>query len=117
MREVNRINADLVLPDRTEVLRRIGVDDADRVSPRLQALVARATALFARIAAPVVLFERLQPVEIGVTLAASCLMNPLKSVSGVLVAGPARVHRFRPTFPFCDACATHACRVRMASVP
>jgi hypothetical protein len=62
------------------------------------------------------LFERLRPAEIGVGLTASCLMDPLKSVSGVLVAGPAAVHRFRPTFTFCDACATHACRARMASV-
>ena len=62
------------------------------------------------------LFARLQPQEIGVTLTASCLMRPLKSVSGVLVAGPPAIHRFRPTFPFCDACATHACRARMASI-
>ena len=28
-------------------------------------------------------------------------MEPLKSVSGVLVAGPAGIHRFAPTYPFC----------------
>lgn len=62
------------------------------------------------------LFTRLRPDEIGVGLTASCLMVPLKSVSGVLVAGPPATHRFRATFPFCDACATHACRARMASI-
>ena len=62
------------------------------------------------------LFERLRPVEIDVVLTASCLMDPLKSVSGAFVAGRAAVHRFRPTYPFCDACTTHACRVRMAAV-
>ena len=33
------------------------------------------------------LFDFLRPEEIGMTLNASCLMQPLKSVSGVLVAG------------------------------
>jgi hypothetical protein len=62
------------------------------------------------------LFRVLRPEEIGVTLNESCLMQPLKSVSGVMVAGAAAVHRFRPTYDFCDACATHECRTRMASV-
>ena len=54
--------------------------------------------------------------EIGVTLNDSCLMSPLKSVSGVLVAGLGEAHRFRPDFPFCDDCRTHECGRRMASV-
>ena len=62
------------------------------------------------------LFDRLQPSEIGISLTSGCLMDPLKSVSGVLVAGRAAVHRFRPTYPFCDACTTHECRVRMAAI-
>jgi hypothetical protein len=62
------------------------------------------------------LFEALPPNEIGVTLNESCLMSPIKSVSGVLVAGPREIHRFRPDFPFCDECRTHACGRRMASV-
>jgi hypothetical protein len=62
------------------------------------------------------LFAHLQPDEIGIALTRGCLMDPLKSVSGVLVAGRPAVHRFRPTYPFCDACTTHECRVRMASV-
>ena len=44
------------------------------------------------------LFACLQPEAIGVTLNASCLMDPLKSVSGVLAAGPADIHRFAPGY-------------------
>jgi hypothetical protein len=62
------------------------------------------------------LFKALEPGEIGVTLNDSCLMSPIKSVSGVLVSGAAEIHRFRPEFPFCDHCRTHACGPRMASV-
>jgi hypothetical protein len=62
------------------------------------------------------LFDALRPGEIGVTLNDSCLMTPLKTVSGVLVAGPGSAHRFRPEFPFCDDCRTRECGPRMASV-
>ncbi len=62
------------------------------------------------------LFEVLRPEEIGVTLNDSCLMSPLKTVSGVLVAGPGEAHRFRPNFPSCGDCQTHECGRRMASV-
>jgi hypothetical protein len=62
------------------------------------------------------LFRFLRPEQIGITLNASCLMQPLKSVSGVLVAGPAEIHDFVDDFDFCDSCATHQCRARIASV-
>jgi hypothetical protein len=62
------------------------------------------------------LFERLGPEQMGVTLNDSCLMTPIKSVSGVLVAGPGEIHSIRPDFAFCDECRTHACGARMASV-
>jgi hypothetical protein len=62
------------------------------------------------------LFDALRPEEIGVTLNDSCLMSPIKTVSGVLVAGPGTAHKFRPDFPFCDECRTHECGRRMASV-
>lgn len=62
------------------------------------------------------LFRVLKPEEIGVVLNTSCLMQPLKSVSGVLVAGAAAIHKFRPTYPFCDSCQDKQCRGRMASV-
>jgi hypothetical protein len=62
------------------------------------------------------LFAHLGPEEIGITLNASCLMLPLKSVSGALVAGPGRIHKFHPTYPFCQECRETPCRERMASV-
>ncbi len=61
-------------------------------------------------------FEHLRPETIGITLTGSFLMQPLKSVSGVLVAGAPETHRFKPTYAFCDDCTTHECRQRMASV-
>ena len=62
------------------------------------------------------LFHYLKPEDIGITLNASCLMQPLKSVSGVLVAGPPGIHRFRPTYSFCTPCDDKQCRERIASV-
>ena len=62
------------------------------------------------------LFASLRPEAIGVTLNASCLMRPLKSVSGVLVIGPGRIHRFAPKYPFCAECAEKPCRARIAAV-
>jgi hypothetical protein len=62
------------------------------------------------------LFARLRPEEIGVTLNASFLMQPLKSISGVLVRGPGRIHRFAPDYPFCADCAGQPCRARIAAV-
>lgn len=62
------------------------------------------------------LFASLRPEAIGITLNTSCLMDPLKSVSGVLVAGRARIHVFRPVFECCAGCRDQACRERMARV-
>jgi hypothetical protein len=62
------------------------------------------------------LFARLRPLEIGLTLNDSFLMTPLKSVSGVLVAGEAAAHRFRANFPFCAACVSRDCRDRLATL-
>lgn len=62
------------------------------------------------------LFAALHPEEVGIRLNGSCLMQPLKSVSGVLVAGPGSVHKFHPTYSFCGTCKEKQCRDRMASV-
>jgi hypothetical protein len=59
------------------------------------------------------LFAALEPAVVGITLTDSCLMQPLKSVSGVLIAGPRVIHRFRPTYPFCACCETRTCRERL----
>lgn len=59
------------------------------------------------------LFACLGPEAIGITLNASWLMHPLKSVSGVLVAGPGDIHRFAPTYGFCEECRTRRCVGRL----
>lgn len=65
------------------------------------------------------LFDFLRPGAIGVTLNASCLMDPLKSVSGVLAAGPPEIHNFHPGYPFCADCRDKPClgRIRPQSRP
>ena len=59
------------------------------------------------------LFRALHPEEIGVTLGESCLMEPIKSISGVLVAGPSAIHDFPDTYSFCRNCRDHPCRKRI----
>jgi hypothetical protein len=61
------------------------------------------------------LFAFLAPGRIDIELNASCLMSPIKSVSGVLVAGPPPAHAFRNYFDFCPDCTTKDCRERIAS--
>jgi hypothetical protein len=62
------------------------------------------------------LFAYLKPERIGLTLTDSCLMKPLKSVSGAIIAGPKRIHRFPPTYDFCDHCETRTCRSRLRAL-
>jgi len=62
------------------------------------------------------LFQTLRPEEIGITLRESCLMEPLKSISGVLVAARPGDHRFDNAYPFCTACTTQSCRSRIATI-
>ncbi|MFC1661862.1 vitamin B12 dependent-methionine synthase activation domain-containing protein, partial [Gemmatimonadota bacterium] len=62
------------------------------------------------------LFAFLDPGLIDIELSDSCLMSPLKSVSGVLVAGPPEIHVFENDFGFCLDCATWECRERIASI-
>jgi hypothetical protein len=59
------------------------------------------------------LFEFLKPEEIGITLRESFLMEPLKSVSGVLIKGHAEIHKVEDDYPFCSQCETHSCRERL----
>ncbi len=105
-RLVHRLGADLLEASR----RRGRVSDAAVVLPYSPGYcgwhVSGQRALFAAINANIV----------GVTLGRSCLMSPMKSVSGVFVAGAPQVHRFRPDFAFCDECSTRDCLARMASV-
>ena len=62
------------------------------------------------------LFSVLKPNEIGVSLGAGCMMRPLKSVSGVLVAGEPEIHDFDPGYSCCSGCDTLECRARIARV-
>ena len=62
------------------------------------------------------LFAQLRPEAIGLTLTESCLMQPLKSVSGVILAGPCAIHQFPPTYEFCGRCATKTCRERLRAL-
>jgi hypothetical protein len=62
------------------------------------------------------LFQTLHPEEVGIALNESFLMLPLKSVSGVLVAGKPKIHEFDPSFAFCRECRTQTCRARMRRV-
>lgn len=62
------------------------------------------------------LFEYLRPEEIGITLRESLLMEPLKSISGVIVAGLREIFKFDDDFPFCRDCETHSCRERIKAV-
>lgn len=62
------------------------------------------------------LFATLEPAEIGLTLNESCIMEPLKSVSGIILGGSAAIHIFRPNFAFCTQCTSRECIMRMASV-
>lgn len=59
------------------------------------------------------LFAALDAGEIGLTLTDSCLMEPLKSISGVIVLGPPEIHEFEDNYAFCAACRTHDCRRRI----
>jgi hypothetical protein len=59
------------------------------------------------------LFRALGPAEIGLRLGDSFLMRPLKSISGVLVAGSLEIFEFEDAFAFCADCVSHECRERL----
>ena len=62
------------------------------------------------------LFQVLHPEDVDITLNASYLMQPLKSISGVIIAGKKEIFEFEDTFPFCKDCVTHTCRDRINSL-
>ena len=62
------------------------------------------------------LFARLNPEEAGISLSESCLMQPLKSVSGVIVAGPKKIFDFEDSYPFCARCRNRNCRERLETL-
>jgi len=62
------------------------------------------------------LFEFFHPEDIGITLLDSFIMKPLKSISGVMVAGKKEIHNFEDSYPFCKQCKTHSCRDRIRAL-
>ena len=62
------------------------------------------------------LFQALHPEEIGIDLTESCLMDPLKSISGVMVLGSPKIHEFDDDYRFCSECRTRDCRRRIRSL-
>ncbi len=59
------------------------------------------------------LFEYLGPEQIGITLNQQFLMVPLKSITGVLVAGKRDIHIFKNNFSFCRLCSHKSCLQRI----
>ncbi len=62
------------------------------------------------------LFAALGPEPAGIMLRDSHLMEPLKSVSGVIVAGPPGIHDFDDAYFFCVDCESRDCRTRILSL-
>ena len=62
------------------------------------------------------LFDFVNPQQIGISLRESFLMEPLKSVSGVMVCGPVEIHDFPDTYHYCMECETHGCRERIRAL-
>ncbi|MBD3232291.1 MAG: hypothetical protein GF315_01060 [candidate division Zixibacteria bacterium] len=62
------------------------------------------------------LFDFLNPEEIGITLRESCLMEPLKSISGVIIVGMKEIFKFEDNYWFCAECEDHSCRERIEHV-
>jgi len=60
------------------------------------------------------LFHYLEPEKIGISLNDSFLMTPLKSVTGLLVAGKKEIHLFNEgAYDFCNLCKDRTCQERM----
>ncbi len=59
------------------------------------------------------LFQDLRPEEMGMTINPSWAMKPFKSISGVLVVGDMKIHRFKPVFSFCKQCKEKKCLERL----
>jgi len=63
-----------------------------------------------------ILLDRVGAGRIGITLNDSFLMSPLKSISGVWIAGGAEIFLDEGTYPFCAGCAAPTCRERQRRI-
>ncbi|MBI4404793.1 MAG: hypothetical protein HY537_11560 [Deltaproteobacteria bacterium] len=68
------------------------------------------------ISAQKTLFQMIEPQTIGISLNEDFLMSPLKSTTGVLVAGPREIHGVKPGYPFCRQCKCRTCLDRLTTV-
>jgi hypothetical protein len=59
------------------------------------------------------LFEYSCLVDIGITLSENYLMSPLKSITGVIIAGNKEIFKFDDDFPCCENCESRSCRDRI----
>lgn len=59
------------------------------------------------------LFGRLRPDEIGIALTESFIMDPVKSVSGVIVVASPEAHLVDNSAPCCARCRDKSCEERM----
>jgi hypothetical protein len=62
------------------------------------------------------LFEFLNPGDIGISLTDSFLMQPLKSISGVMIVGAREIHNFDMSYSFCEECRDQGCRERIKAL-
>jgi hypothetical protein len=125
--EIARLFAgsDFALGSVLDAMASLAADNAGRLAEaRRESRAAAATKTFLyspgycgwHISAQASLFAALRPQAIGMTLNASFLMSPLKSISGVLVSGPAAIHSIAAGYPFCACCQSPVCRERRLGV-
>jgi len=62
------------------------------------------------------LFDYLYPNEIGIYLNNSFLMQPIKSISGVILVGPTEIHEIEASYGFCEECRDKGCRERYRAI-
>ncbi|MHC5006473.1 MAG: vitamin B12 dependent-methionine synthase activation domain-containing protein [Planctomycetota bacterium] len=101
------------LARRLEQRYRDRLENAGQVGPDARALCYSPGYCGWHISGQMKLFEFLHPDEIGITLRESFLMDPLKSVSGIVLVGPREIHEFDMDYAFCAECRTRSCRARI----
>jgi hypothetical protein len=62
------------------------------------------------------LLDKIDPLNEVVRLNESYIMQPLKSVSGVVVCGPRRIFDFEDDYAFCAGCVSRSCRDRLREI-
>lgn len=59
------------------------------------------------------LHKYLKSQDIGIRLTENCYMEPIKSISGVMIGCSTLSHYFNNNYPFCIDCRTKTCRQRL----